>query len=73
MEKTFQTAYPVKKAAERIVVAIGKNKEEYFIGGAEGYTLYLNRLSPWLLRRFIRNHPIKKLRQIKKKLGLKKS
>ena len=73
MEKTFETAYPVKRAAERIVVAIGKNKEEYFIGGSEGITLYLNRISPWLLRRFIRNHPIKKLRQIKNKLGLKKS
>lgn len=73
MEKTFQTAYPVKKAAERIVVAIAKNKEECFIGGSEGITLYLNRLSPWFLRRFIRNHPIKKLRKVKNKLGFKTS
>lgn len=73
MEKTFQTAYPVEKAAERIVVAISKNKEECFIGGSEGVTLYLNRLSPWLLRRFIRNHPIKKMRQFKNKFGFKRS
>jgi len=73
MEETFKTAYPVEKAAERIAVAISKNKEESFIGGTEGITLYLNRLSPWFLRRFIRNHPVRKMRQLKKKLGFKTS
>jgi len=71
VEKTFQTAYPVDRAAQKIIKAIRNNKEECFVGGTEGFTLYLNRLSPWLLRRFIRNHPIKKMRHLKKWFGLK--
>ena len=72
VETTFKTAYPVDKAARKIVEAILKEKEEAFIGGMEGFTLWLNRFSPWLLRRFIRNHPIKRLRSLKKFLGLHK-
>ena len=72
VETTFRTAYPVDKAARKIVEAILKEKEEVFVGGIEGFTLWLNRFSPWLLRRFIRNHPIKRMRSVKKFLGLKK-
>ena len=71
VEQTFQTAYPVEKAAKKIVRAILKKKEEAFVGGAEGFTLCLNRLSPWLLRRFIRNHPIKRIRKFKQYFGFK--
>jgi short-subunit dehydrogenase len=72
VETTFKTAYPVDKAAKKIVDAILKEKEEVFVGGSEGFTLWLNRFSPWLLRRFIRNHPIKRMRTFKKFLGLQK-
>ena len=72
VETTFKTAYPVDKAARKIVKAIFKEKEEVFVGGSEGFTLWLNRFSPWLLRRLIRNHPIKRLRRFKKLLGLQK-
>ncbi|WKK65222.1 SDR family NAD(P)-dependent oxidoreductase [Lutimonas zeaxanthinifaciens] len=71
IDKTFQTAYPADKAATKIVNAVMKKKESVFIGGSEGITLFLNRLSPWLFRRFIRNHPIKKMRQFKRTIGLK--
>jgi len=71
VERTFQTAYPVEKAAKKIIRAVLRKKEEAFVGGSEGFTLYLNRLSPWLLRRFIRNHPIKKLRKLKNYFGIK--
>jgi short-subunit dehydrogenase len=71
VEKTFQSAYPAEKAARKIVRATLNKKEEVFVGGMEGITLWLNRLSPWLLRRFIRNHPIKRWRNIKKRLGIK--
>jgi len=71
IERTFQTAYPVEKAAKKIIRAVLREKEEAFVGGTEGFTLYLNRLSPWLLRRFIRNHPIKKLRKLKNYFGFK--
>ena len=70
MERTFQQAYPVEQAAQQMLKAILKEKEEAFIGGAEGYTLLLQRLSPWLLRRLIRNHPIKRLRRLKQRLAL---
>ena len=71
VEETFRKAYPVKKAAQKIKQAIVRRKEEVFVGGAEGFTLILNRISPWLLRRFIRNHPIKRLRKLKRFLGFK--
>jgi dehydrogenase/reductase SDR family member 7B len=67
LEKTFQSAYPVDKAAGKIIKAILKKKEEVFVGGSEGITLFINRFSPWLLRRIIRNHPLKWLRKLKRK------
>jgi len=71
VDKTFQNAYPPDRAAKKIVGAVLKGKESIFVGGTEGITLILNRISPWLLRRFIRNHPIKKMRKLKRSLGLK--
>lgn len=72
VDKTFQKAYPVEKAAGNILEAVLKRKEEAFVGSTEGITLILNRISPWLLRRFIRNHPIKKMRKLKELLSFKK-
>lgn len=70
LETAFKKAYPTEKAVREMIRAISKQKEEFYVGGMEGFTLWLNRFSPWLLRRFIRNHPLKKLRAIKKKIGL---
>ena len=71
VDKTFQNAYPPDRAAQKIISAVLNKKESVFVGGSEGITLILNRISPWLLRRFIRNHPIKKMRKLKRSLGLK--
>jgi short-subunit dehydrogenase len=73
VDKTFQKAYPAEKAAKRMLQAILNRKEEAFVGGTEGISLILNRISPWLLRRFIRNHPIKKMRKLKEFLSFKKA
>ena len=70
VETAFKKAYPTEKAVKEMILAISKQKEEFYVGGMEGVTLWLNRFSPWLLRRFIRNHPLKKLIAIKKKIGL---
>lgn len=70
VETTFKNAYPVDKAAKKILKAIKNKKEESFVGGTERITLWLNRISPWLLRRFIRNHPIKRLRKLKELFSL---
>jgi short-subunit dehydrogenase len=69
VEATYQSAYSTEKAAKKILQAIIKKKEEVFIGGNEGITLLLQRLSPWLMRRFIRNHPIKRWRKLKRRLN----
>lgn len=69
VETAFKKAYSTEKAVKEMIVAISKHKEEFYVGGMEGVTLWLNRFSPWLLRRFIRNHPLKRLRNIKKRLG----
>jgi short-subunit dehydrogenase len=71
MEETFRKAYPAEKAAKKVISAIARHKEEVFIGGAERITLPMYRISPWLLRRFIRNHPIRFVRNLKRKLSLK--
>ena len=68
VETAFKNAYPVEKAVKKIIQAIQNRKEEFYVGGTEGFTLWLNRFSPWLLRRFIRNHPLKKMRKLKKSL-----
>ncbi|WP_296703873.1 SDR family oxidoreductase [Algoriphagus sp.] len=68
VETAFKKAYPVEKAVRKMIGAIEKRKEEYYVGGPEGFTLWVNRFSPWLLRRLIRNHPLKKIRSIKEKL-----
>lgn len=70
VETAFKNAYPVDKAVKKMIVAIRQRKEEFYVGGSEGFTLWLNRFSPWLLRRFIRNHPLKKLRAFKRRLGI---
>jgi short-subunit dehydrogenase len=73
VEKTFLTGYPVEKAADKIIKAIINKKEEAFVGGSERITLWLNRVSPYLLRRLIRNHPIKKVRKMKQYFRFKKN
>lgn len=70
VEETFRKAYSPEKAAEKILKAIRRRKEEVYVGGLEWITLAINRISPWLLRRFIRNHPIRFVRNLKQKLTL---
>jgi len=70
MGTTYDNAYSAKRAAKDIVEAVSRNKEAVFVGGTEGVTLLINRLSPWLMRRFIRNHPIKRMRKLRARLSL---
>jgi short-subunit dehydrogenase len=70
-EKTYSEGLPVTVAAKRMVRVIRKKREEPFVGGPERVALWINRLSPWLLRRFIRNHPIRRGRQLFHLLSMK--
>ena len=54
-----------EKCAQKILNAISKGKEETLIGGPEILTVYLRRFFPALFSKIIRNHPIKKLNQIR--------
>lgn len=69
MGQTYDNAYSARRAAIDIVNAVRKNKESAFVGGTEGITLFINRLSPWAMRRFIRNHPIKRMRKFREKFA----
>jgi short-subunit dehydrogenase len=51
--------------AGKILDAVAKGKEEVFVGGTESFTLLMSRLFPVTFSRFIRNHPMKKLRRVK--------
>lgn len=64
VEQSFREGYPLEKAAFKIIKAIALKKEEQFVGGKEGFTLWIYRLSPYFFTRFIRNHPLKKFRRL---------
>lgn len=70
VEETFRKAFSPEKAAAKILKATRRRREEVYIGGLEWITLVMNRISPWLLRRFIRNHPIRFVRNLKQKLAI---
>jgi short-subunit dehydrogenase len=55
------------KCALKIINAIEKNKQETLIGGAEIYSIYLNRFFPKLFSWIISNHPVRKLQSIFKR------
>ena len=64
--KIQDKGYPADVCAKKIIEAVGNEKEEVFIGGAEGVSLFMNRLFPELFSGIISNHPVKKLRKLKK-------
>ena len=63
--KIQENGYPADKCAVKILEAVAKCKEEIFIGGIEGKSLLLNRLFPGSFSKIMRNHPVKKLRNLK--------
>jgi short-subunit dehydrogenase len=63
---------PAAECADRLLKAVAKGKEEVFIGGSEGTSLLLNRLFPGLFSGIMRNHPVKKLRNLKSSLFFRK-
>lgn len=50
--------------AEKILKGVRKGKNEVIVGNSEKLTLLLNRLFPSLMAWVIRNHPLKKLREL---------
>ena len=63
--KIQDKGYPSEMCARKIIEAVAKEKEEVFVGGKEGLSLFLNRLFPGSFSGIIRNHPVKKLRKLR--------
>ena len=55
-----------EKCAQKILEVIAKNKEEALIGKSEINTVYFRRFFPALFSKWIRNHPVKKIRRLKR-------
>lgn len=72
MLKVQEKGYSASECAEKILEAVGNEKEEIFIGGPERFTLILNRIFPGYFTKFIRSHPLKKLRRFKNYFLLKR-
>lgn len=67
-ERTQAEGLPASVAAAGIIKAIANKKEEAFVGGSEGFTLFINRVSPRLMNRIVAHHPLQALRRIKESL-----
>jgi len=64
MEKSHEMGITAEECAERIVSALLKNKDEVLIGRTEIWGIYIKRLFPRVFSRIIRNHPIRRWRNI---------
>ena len=72
MEKVQEQGISPAKCAKKILNVISKGKEEVLIGGPEILTVYIRRFFPTIFSKIIRNHPIKKLNQIRRIFHLRK-
>lgn len=52
-----------EECARGIADAIEEQREEVVIGHSEVLTVYLARMWPWAVRRLIRNHPVRRIRE----------
>ena len=59
---------PADVCAEKILIAVAKGKEEVFVGRSERFSLLFSRFFPRTFSKFIKNHPLKKLRKMKELL-----
>jgi short-subunit dehydrogenase len=67
----MKEGFDPKACAERMMFAIRKNKQEYFIGNFwEKLTLWLSHYAPESQRWLLRNRPMRMLRRMKSMVGL---
>lgn len=59
---------PADVCAKKILSAVANAKEEVFVGRSERFSLLFSRLLPRTFSKFIKNHPLKKLRKMKELL-----
>ena len=59
---------PADVCAKKILSAVANAKEEVFVGRSERFSLLFSRFFPRTFSKFIKNHPLKKLRKMKELL-----
>jgi dehydrogenase/reductase SDR family protein 7B len=69
-ERSQAEGMPADQAARAFVRAIAARKEEAFVGGSEGNTLWMYRIAPHRVNRMMGQHPLRKLRELKKAFQL---
>lgn len=70
MQESLANGMDPNVCALKILKGVAKHKEEILIGGPEKYTVLLKRLFPALSNKIIRSRPLKKLRDLKRRLGI---
>lgn len=56
--------------ARKILKNVARGKEEFVVGGSERFTVFFNRLFPGFMKRMIRSRPLKRIRNLKKKVKI---
>jgi hypothetical protein len=59
--------------AARILRAVARDKEEVLVGKSEIFTVYLKRVAPTLLSAFVRSHPVRWQRSLRRWFSLGRS
>lgn len=68
IEMSHQMGMTADQCANKIIKGLIKQKSKILIGKIELYLLYINRISPRLSNYIIKNHPMKRIRNIKSKI-----
>jgi dehydrogenase/reductase SDR family member 7B len=71
MDAVMEEGMPPDECAAQIVQAIRSGAEESFVGGAEMIGVSLQRLTPGIWRKVMRNHPMKTMRKLAQTFGFK--
>ncbi|MBA4300320.1 MAG: dehydrogenase [Cyclobacterium sp.] len=71
MQNALAEGMESSDCAKGILKGLEKGKEEFAVGGAERFTLGLNRFFPGLMKKMIRSNPLKRLKQMQKAIFAK--
>jgi len=73
MATVHERGMSASACAEGILDAVAKGKEEALVGGKEVLTVHLHRFLPGLFSRMIRNHPVRRWHDLKRRLRVTRS
>lgn len=68
MQEALAEGMDPEDCAKGILRGLELGKEEFVVGGAERFTVLLNRLFPSLMKKLIRSNPLQRIKKIRKSL-----